>query len=175
MSTRTWILSLVLVGVAAAAGVHWIYKEGQEKTQAAWDLERQQTTARMNVLQGKYDALSLEHSGESTRIANALKAQDETHKQVLAGIAADAAVRLRSSEDRAAIYQRQAQGGAAQCGDLASYAAQLDRALEQGRSLEREYRETLGLRDQQIILLGSQIKADRKVLEATDTIESTPQ
>ena len=87
------------------------------------------------------------------------------YEKTIVDIQRDATKRLLASEARGEVYRRKAEGSPSQCNSLASYAAQFDRALEEGRSLEQEYRATLEQRDRELILLGNQIKEDRKLYE----------
>lgn len=73
--------------------------------------------------------------------------------------------RMRKHEDRARLYQQQAQGGATECRNLGDYATGLDKQLEQGIYVVDELQELVKLRDSQLIILGNQIRADRKVLK----------
>ena len=94
-----------------------------------------------------------------------LKTANENYQSSLDAISSQYSARLQQSEQRAKVYQRQAEGGATECRSLASHAARLDNSLEQGRQLVEELRATVRLRDGQIIELSNQIRADRKLLE----------
>ncbi|UWJ04310.1 putative Rz/Rzl spanin protein [Escherichia phage vB_EcoS_Uz-1] len=72
---------------------------------------------------------------------------------------------MQQSERRASVYKRQAEAGTLECRSLASHAARLDNSLEEGRRLVEELRATVRLRDNQLIELGKQIQADRKLFE----------
>jgi hypothetical protein len=121
-------------------------------------------------IKNAYDAMAVqevEHQKKQKEIADALAQVRTEHETTLASQRAVFDQRLLQSDRRAQVYQRQAQAGAAAQRDLASHAAQLDRALEEGRDLVRELGSTLGLRDHQLKLLGDQIRADRQLLEGT--------
>ena len=87
------------------------------------------------------------------------------HENAIAAVHAEYVDRLHESDSRAGTYQRLSQGAAAERASLASYAAQLDRSLTEGRSLVRELRETVRLRDEQLIVLGKQLENDRSLLQ----------
>lgn len=98
----------------------------------------------------------------TTRIANELAAKETAHAKAMADLRADLDGRLQLATTRQGIYQRQAQGTAAERNYLASHAAELDRSLEEGRHLVGELKATIGQRDSAIRALGSMILADRK-------------
>lgn len=64
------------------------------------------------------------------------------------------------------MYRRKAEAGEAESRDLANHAAELDRSIVEGKRVAAELAATVRLRDEQLILLGSQIKADRAILES---------
>ena len=130
-----------------------------------WNQEKLSTKKKVEELQTKLDIQTTKHRQEQQEIADEIAASKIQHERDLAKLASDYSGRLRSSEMRAELYRRQAQSGSIEQDDLASHAAQLDRSLEEGRSLVRELRETLGFRDQQIQSLSRQIYNDRALLE----------
>ncbi len=164
---RYW-LHLLLLGLLTVFCV-WLYNAGSESganaVQKQWDKAKAEQQKAIDTEKEKIAKLEETHRTEVTRLTHDLAEAQKTHQVELATAAAEFRDRLRSSEERAAIYRRQAEGGSADRGSLASYASRLDVALEEGRALEREYRSTLGLRDEQIKALSRQIKADRSLLE----------
>lgn len=163
--------SLVLVGLVLALG-YGVYRKGygsgSADVRAEWELEVQAMREAHDQLVKEYAEREAAHRLENTRITHELSEARRTHDLVLAEQRSAYERRLLRSADRAAVYQRQAEAGAAECRSLAGHAAELDRALEEGRALVRELGETLGFRDQQVIRLGQQILNDRKLL-AGDT------
>lgn len=157
-------VSLAVIFVVLAVTYHVGENAGQRKVMSDWAEEnklRDDATALLNQRNR-----NLEHTNQelTTRISDEIAARDKAHAEALVAIRADFDERLRTSATRAGIYQRQAQGSAAERERLASYAAELDRSLEQGRSLVRELGETLRQRDDTIRSLSQQIIADRKLL-----------
>lgn len=67
-------------------------------------------------------------------------------------------IRLQQSEIRSETYKRMSQAGTAESYALADHAAKLDRSLEEGRRLVREFRTTLGQRDAELTLVGIQLR-----------------
>jgi hypothetical protein len=165
-----WIkigLAALILGLAiwALTAIHEsIQQTGRDEIQALWDADKLQHQAYIKHLEDEYALREEGHRAENRRISSELSKANLDHANAIADVRAEYAQRLRSSEQRAAIYQRQAQGGAAERGDLASHASRLDAALEEGRSLVRELRQTLGLRDRQIEALSRQIQNDRKLI-----------
>lgn len=159
------LLSLVL---AIAWGYSAIkqsgFRKGAASVQVKWDKETKKYDDEVARLKGVISEKEKAHRADNTRITHELVQANQKHEVELANARAAATERMRLSTQRSAIYQRQASGGAVECGSLASYASRLDSALEEGRALEREYRATLGLRDGQVKALSDQITNDRKLL-----------
>lgn len=165
----------LLLGVVLFLLGSWLYHSGSvngaNAVQVKWDAEKKAYAAEIEKLKTGYAALESEHRAETTRITHELAEADKKYEVAIANAKSDYANRLRNSEDRAAVYKRQAQSGAAESQRLASHAAELDRSLEEGRSLVRELRTTLGLRDEQLKALGEQILNDRKLLNSDGTYD----
>lgn len=138
---------------------------GAKEVQLEWDLEKAGRDAVTSVLKERNKHLETESVRLSEENTERLKANEKAYQDALATARTEYDKRLRLSEGRAGIYRQQAEGSASERERLASHAAELDRTLEQGRSLVRELRETLGLRDSQIEALSNQIRTDRKLLE----------
>ncbi|AVO23161.1 putative Rz/Rxl spanin protein [Xanthomonas phage RiverRider] len=162
---------LVLVALVALGtwGYHSIkqsgFREGAASVQLQWDEDTAKYLAEIERLKNSYAEKEAEHRAENQRITHELSQANQKHAVEIASLQSDLAKRMQLNTQRTAIYQRQAEAGAAECRDLASHAGRLDAALEEGRSLEREYRSTLGLRDRQIQALSSQIRNDRSLME----------
>lgn len=169
ISPFTWLkIGLSVVVLAAALWAVGTYHEhvqqtGRDEIQALWDADKKTHQEAIAKLTAEYAIKEDAHRTENRRISYELSQANIDHANALAAVERDFAQRLRSSENRAAIYKRQAQGGTSERGDLADHASRLDASLEEGRSLVRELRETLGLRDRQISSLGEQILNDRKL------------
>lgn len=146
----------------------WIYASGSAHgasvVQAQWDKRQRADDQAIQALKDEYDSKEEAHRTKNRIITHELAEAQKSYEVALAEQRAEYDRRLQLSSNRAAIYQRQAESGAAQCRSLASHAARLDQTLEEGRSLVRELRDTLGLRDRQLILLGQQILNDRVLL-----------
>lgn len=149
----------------------WIRHSGVESGKATiqkeFDKYVKDKDAEIAKLVSEYGTKEEKHRLENEGINHDLAEAKEKHAVAISVLRSDLTARLRSSETRAGIYQRQAESGPTQCSSLAEHAARLDTALEEGRSLVREFGETLRLRDKQIIDLGKQIKNDRALLNDT--------
>lgn len=168
MKTQTKIIILlatILVAIAYTKAVqHFAYKAGADSVQSKWDEENGRRDLETERIKAKNLQLSQENKDLSAQITTSLENANAKHAKALAAVRAEFDARMRKSETRAGIYREQAEGGTAECQRLASHAAELDRSLEQGRSLVEELRTTLGLRDEQLRQLGEQIRADRALL-----------
>ena len=141
------------------------YDRGAASVQQEWNAAKQSHDDAIAALKLDYENKEESHRKENRRISSELSQANLDHANAIANAQRDFDQRLRNVEQRAAIYQRQAQGGAIERGDLADHASRLDSTLEEGRSLVRELRETLGLRDRQIKSLSDQIRNDRVLFE----------
>lgn len=160
-----YALGMALIVFLGSQLCSFMYDRGANSIQVQWDKEKQEHADEITALKVEYERKEEEHRTENRRISNELFQANLNHAAALAAAVREHDQRLRLAEQRAAIYQRQAQGGAVERGDLADHASRLDSTLEEGRSLVRELRETLGLRDQQIKSLSDQIRNDRALFE----------
>lgn len=157
------LVAIVLLGSSLhSCGV----KSGKEDVQEKWDKEKRQYDSAIEKLRTEYADLELNHKIETQRISNELTKEKHRFEMELAVSGAEYDHRLRLSQTRADVYQRQARDGAAECRNLADHASRLDASLEEGRSLVRELRSTLGLREFQIRSLSRQIHNDRLLFAA---------
>lgn len=164
--------SKILLGLLAcflfAAYSAAVYSLGSSKGAAtvktAWDKENARRDIKTAQMEEVNKALLVQHEKDSSFITTELKTYETQYKISLAAAAADYTVRLQQHETRAGVYRKLSEGSTAERDRLASHAAELDRSLEEGRSVVRELRETVGLRDSQLRELGKQIIADRALL-----------
>lgn len=138
---------------------------GASVVQEAWNTERSEYDKAIEDAKAKVKTLEENHRAEVSRINRGLSDAKREYEVGLARIDSDYRNRLRKSEGRAAVYQRQAEAGGDQCRSLGSHAARLDASLEEGRALVRELGQNLGLCQQRVKLLGDQILADRNLLQ----------
>lgn len=158
--------------VLLAVGAWWLYntgfEDGEDKVELAWakDTEerRKAQEEEVNRLKKELADAAKIHKERSDEIATQLSQLEIDHANNLAALERDHAQRMRNHTDRTIVYEYLSDSGATERANLASYAAQLDRSLEQGRLLVAELRSTVVQRDGQIQLLSEQIVADRRVI-----------
>ena len=155
----------LLVVVLGATIYFWGNSNGQSTVQKKWDAQKAEDQRATQKLQDKYNALQRNHSYEVGLLTSRLQTAESNYASELARISSDYDSRMQQSERRASVYKRQAEAGTLECRGLASHAARLDNSLEEGRRLVEELRATVRLRDNQLIELGKQIQADRKLFE----------
>lgn len=159
-----FIAAMLCVGLVA------IYKlgesDGAAEVQSQWDEQTKLRDAAFNKLTGEYTQLQLQHSRKQKELTDELALANAQHEDELSRYRSDYSGRLLLADSRATAYQRQASGSAVEQQRLARHAAELDRSLEEGRSLVRELRQTLGQREVTIKALGGIILNDRTLLES---------
>ena len=165
------LIAGIVVAALAAFIVYSIFNAGvaigSARVQASWNAQKEADQQRIDDLKEEIKQQEAIHQTDTTRISDELAEAKQKYTEDLADLRSEYEQRLRSSGNRADHYQRQARGSAIERDNLASHAARLDASLEEGRSVVRELRATLGLRDKSLILLGQQITADRELLEET--------
>lgn len=165
-------MSKVLGAILVAAGIFffgsWVgCEQGKQRIQLQWEQDKRAARELYDQLKLMYGEQEVLHRMEMEKISHELVEAKKDHENAVAGLRSDFDQRLLQSESRAASYRRQAEAGTSACRDLASHAARLDRSLEEGRGLVREFGETLRLRERELILLGDQILNERKLLEGS--------
>lgn len=155
----------LLVVVLGATIYFWGNSNGQSTVQKKWDDQKVEDLKAYNKLKGEYDVLQRQHSYEVGALSVRLQTAESNYASELARVSSDYDSRMQQYERRATVYQRQAEAGTFECRSLASHATRLDNSLEEGRRLVEELRATVRLRDNQLIELGKQIQADRKLFE----------
>ncbi len=132
--------------------------------QAAWDDAEKKRKVAIGKLETEYAVLESTHTTKVKELTDALQRSSTEYETALAGYRADFANRLQLATSRSGVYQRQAQGTAAERDRLAKHASELDRSLEEGRGLVRELRVTLGQRDATIEQLRELILSQQSML-----------
>lgn len=165
------VLALIGAGVVIAA-LALTYQVGRghgaDGVQKKWDADRAIAEIKLQEINDAVEAREDEYRREAQRTADLLADLRERHAAELGSLRLAHAERLRDSEARADRYSRYAEGTAAEREHLARHAAELDRALEEGRLLVGELRSALGQRDAEAVALGEVIKAHRKLMGQTD-------
>ena len=166
------IAAVVVLFLALLSGLYGIYALGKQagisETTVVWAAEKEAQRLVAEQLQAEYTALEDTNRKLTQENIDELQKAQGRYDALIAQYKSEYAARLLSSEERAGVYKRQAQGGAIERDHLASYAAELDRSLEQGRGLVRELRETLRQREVAIKSLATQIRLDRSLFSMSE-------
>ena len=161
--TLVYVFSFILL----LCPLSWFfYLKGQASIQQEWDKDKAAHQRELENQEEKYQTLFLAHKEFSFLVAKTLEEKQDEFEETIIAIRTDFTGRMLKHETRVQMYQRQAQAGTIEQERLASHAAELDRSLEAGKRVAAELAATVRLRDEQLILLGSQIKADRAILES---------
>lgn len=158
----------IFIGIVTAIGLYGYrrgHQAGEAEVQTLWDADKEAARKAHDELVQKLAKQEAVHAADQEEISLHLAQARNALDLALASQRSVYEQRLLQSSRRSEVYRSQAEAGTASCRDLASHAAELDRALEEGRGLVGELRETLGLRDRQVILLGQQIMDDRRLFE----------
>lgn len=139
---------------------------GKAEVYAEWDTHEAKRTKEILELQQKLNKLQAAHTAKQLELENELALANADFEKRLSGYRDEYAARVQQSNDRAELYKRRANGSATERDNLVRHAAELDRTLEEGRSLVRELGETLRQREITIRALGGIILNDRTLLES---------
>lgn len=151
------LVSLVVLAVVLGSGYlvyRHGYKTGFQDVQSEW--RRRETE-----LAAKVAKLEAQHDRDQEEIAHEAERTRKDHAAVDAALRAEYERRMSAHQRRAEVYRTQAATSAATAGDLAAHAARLDAALERGINLVERLQAALGLREDQLKLLGQQLQRDR--------------
>ncbi|MNO13163.1 hypothetical protein D3C76_27910 [compost metagenome] len=158
-----FLLACLFIG---SYGVTYKYGDviGSRRVSAEWASDTEKRNKAINELQGKYNVLQDQHKAKVEELTRDLQKSADEHQVTLDGYRTDYDQRLQLATSRADVYQRKARGSASERDALAEHAAQLDRSLEEGRKLVREFGETVRQRDRTISALKQMVLIDRTLL-----------
>lgn len=163
------IVKYVAAPLLLLLGLFLIYTSGYNRGVRAVEDERESDRQKQEVvvaaLKGQIQERERQHGKQVSEIRSELASAESRYAADLHRLAGVYDGRVRNSEQRAASYRASAEAGTAECRSLASYAAQLDFSLEEGRDVVEQLRSTLVFRDSQLKLLGDQLIADRQLYE----------
>lgn len=163
-----WVGGLVIVALllGSYALVGKIgHTQGMADVQAKWDKVNKDTADEVGRLQRVVATKEAEHNILSQRNSDELARTQEEHAKAMAAVLADYSQRLLLSTSRATVYERLSKGTATERDRLVQHTYELDRTLEEGRSLVRELGQTLGQCEVTVGVLGTQILLDRNLLK----------
>ena len=164
-----WILATLVIGSL----IWWVsltsYVAGQRDIQEQWDAERATYKKAMDTLRDQYATLEAKARIDNQRNSDELAEKEKSHAVALVELRREYDGRLLQSDKRASYYQRLAKGGAVEQANLARHAAELDRAVEEGRRLVAELAATLRQRDDQLRAVSQQLINDRNLLNLDES------
>ena len=141
-----------------------IYSAGAASVQVEWNKAVAAENQANTLKQQRIDKAKDEYHAKLSSVTRELEQARNATQVALANQRAQYDRRLLDSSNRADYYRSLSEAGSAEREHLASYAARLDRSLEEGRYLVSELGATLRLRDAEIKTLAAQIIEDRKLL-----------
>lgn len=172
MPSLNW-LRLLKVGIPliglVIAGLYLYsmgYKASTAHHEAEDNKEKLAMLSHIDQLKDRIASNAQKYNAQSAALSEKLAAAQAEHLSYIASLKSAYALRLRESGERAGIYERMSQASAAERASLAGHAAELDRALEEGRLLVGELRSTLAQRDQQLVVVGNELVNTRQLMEA---------
>lgn len=137
------------------------FSKGESSVQLKWDKANQEIKATADKIAADNLIKEADNRKRLEDISYELSEAKRVAAISLANQRTDYERRLRNSASRADYYFTMSQAGAAEQASLASHAARLDRAVEEGRYVVTDLRSVIELRDAQLIQLGKQILSDR--------------
>jgi hypothetical protein len=163
-STSYLIIGAILAVIAYTASIFYVGSDyGEAKATKVLNKHiaaQQEAVIQANLKRANSEALltaiNNEHEKTLTKVRN-------EYEQNIADSNRDHAVRLQQLETRERSYQRMSQSTDAERRALADTATELDRTLTEGRYLVGQLRQTLVLRDKQLIEIGVQVRAERNI------------
>lgn len=138
---------------------------GQQKVNLEWSNSKLIYEEERRLLVERISTLESNHRTDTQLNQERLLDAEKKYAKAISDQRISFDKRLRESKDRGEAYKHWLKNGTASTEYLASHAARLDRTLTEGRELVIEFRETLKLREEQLRLLGSQIKIDRNLVK----------
>ena len=161
-------IKYAIIGLVAASLLAAVYALGKtngvSEENAKWAESEKRRTKIIQLIAIDVAKKEAAHLLESEKNSEALTQAKQNYEASLAELRAALTDRLLVSEERAGLYKRKSQGTAAERDRLAEHAAELDRSLEEGRSLVRELGQTVRQHEVTIRTLGKQILTDRTLL-----------
>lgn len=161
-------ISLIAVLIITVGAYSIGFRNGTKNIMADWNQAKLDQRTEIDKIQSQYSQREDIYRIEIKNLNDTLESAGKRYEEGLAAINANNTLRLLQSEDRARIYQHQAETGAVECRGLESHATRLDRYLTEGIGLVEELTAVIKQRDSQLIGLGQQIRSDRKLLGDED-------
>lgn len=172
MTVQTKVVTGIIGAALLAGSLIWFWNKavghGENNVQQRWNQEKNVQLAAIQALRDQYAILEASNRQKTMELTHDLATAQQTHEVAMANAQSEFDKRLLQSDKRAALYKRQTETGTAECRAIASHAAELDRSLEEGRSVVSELTATLRFRDSQLKALGAKLLADRQLITGVD-------
>ena len=162
------VFKIIVPLIGSIALIWYIFSlgsnHGKSVIQNKWDAQKAIDAKILVAEEKKIASKEAIHRANDRKISDELVSLKESAADNVSRIRTQLIVRLQQNNERENVYRNQAEAGAVERANLASYAAQLDRSLSEGIGLVEELEATLKLRDGQIQGLAAQIKNDRQLI-----------
>lgn len=145
------LLPVVLVG----------YKMGEDSILE----ELNESNAIIESLQNENHKKELKYTAQVSDLKNEIETIKTSYNNSINSVNEQSATRLLESERRAEYYRQQASSCSTLSRNAGDYTARLDRQLTEGINLVRELSELIKHRDEQLKIVGEQLKLDRELME----------
>lgn len=132
-------------------------QSGEKSVQSLWDKEKIAHSVEVDRLKEEYSTRERVYITSLSNKEKEYNIEKGKYEAYITELARDHANRMLKSEQRAEVYKRKAEGSPIERDSLASYAASLDKSLEEGRRLEQEYRATVEQLERDKHILSTQI------------------
>lgn len=120
---------------------------------------------KINSLQAEYKIKENKYLKDISEFERTVHELQSNYKTNINNIEHERNSCMLNSQQRSRVYKRDAEQGEAKCRALAEHTAKLDQSLSEGRLLVKELRDTIKLRDEQIINLAKHIAAGDALYE----------
>ena len=167
------LMLLVVVLLGSAFGYFWGYTNGVNKTYSKWLEYERAYQQQVRELEAALANAEQQFNEKEIALNERINESKAAHDAAIATATRTFTERLRKSEGRAKTYADMSQASADERSALADHAAKLDQSLEEGRHLVREFRETLGQRDREIMLLVEHIQNVYQLINNTGNSNGT--
>lgn len=167
---KSWAIIGLSVIVAATSIYHLGKLSGKQVVYGEWNQAVIDQNLKIQEIRNEYAKQEKEYQKTISDLSLELQKSETEFNTQLDSIKSDYAKRLLTSEERASVYKRMSEAGTIERRNLADYATKLDKSLEEGRGLVRELWATLRQRERELTILGSQLNADRHLLDKAELL-----
>ena len=156
---KKYVIPLLLLGSALIG-----FFVGGVVVQNSWNKEKLKQEQILNSFKDEIRTLEYKHRVKENQLIELMSESKLRYEKDISSINNDYNNRLLKYEERVSKYESESNSGS-ECSALAKHTARLDKALEQGRPLVREYQEAIRFQEQQLKYCSQIIKNDRELLK----------